>query len=114
MRTLRAATSVLIALLSMAALAAAAPVMTPEPVPSAAVAPELWIVQAASVAAARRSVDGVGARVEQELDIIHGVSAYLNPWQLEHLRTRARVRLFKDQSGWTPLYRKDLETTAAK
>ncbi len=24
------------------------------------------------------------------------------------------VRLFKDQSGWTPLYRKDLETTAAK
>jgi 1,2-dihydroxy-3-keto-5-methylthiopentene dioxygenase len=23
------------------------------------------------------------------------------------------VRLFKDQSGWTPLYRKDLETTAA-
>src|ERR1700690_132849 len=24
------------------------------------------------------------------------------------------VCLFKDQSGWTPLYRKDLETTAAK
>ena len=24
------------------------------------------------------------------------------------------VRLFKDQSGWTPLYRKDLETSAAK
>ncbi len=24
------------------------------------------------------------------------------------------VRLFKDQSGWTPVYRKDLEATAAK
>jgi 1,2-dihydroxy-3-keto-5-methylthiopentene dioxygenase len=24
------------------------------------------------------------------------------------------VRLFKDQSGWAPLYRKDLESTAAK
>jgi len=56
---------------------------------------------AASVAAARRSVAGVGARVEQELDIIHGVSAYLNPWQIEHLRTRTGVRLFQDRAVTT-------------
>jgi len=35
---------------------------------------------------------------EQELDIIHGVSAYLNPWQIEHLRTRTGVRLFQDRA----------------
>ena len=100
MRIRHATGSILTALLSMAALAGPAPVTTPAPVrPSAAsAAPAPWIVQAASVAAARRQVAGVGARVEQELDIIHGVSAYLNPWQIEHLRTRTGVRLFQDRA----------------
>ena len=40
--------------------------------------------------AARRSVARVNARAERELDIIHAVSAYLNPWQLEHLRAQRR------------------------
>src|SRR6266446_10366012 len=65
MRIRHATGSMLIALLSMAALAAAAPVTAPAPVrPPAAptAAPALWIVQAASVAAARRGVAGVGAR----------------------------------------------------
>src|ERR1700732_1260813 len=104
MRIRHAIGSMLIALLSQAALAAAPPVTTPGPVrpataPTAAPAPGVWIVEAASVAAARRDVAGVGARVEQELDIIHGVSAYLNPWQIEHLRTHAGVRLFQDRAG---------------
>ena len=104
MRTRHATGSMLIALLSMAALAAAAPVTAPAPVrpPAAATAaPALWIVQATSVTAARRDLDGVGARVEQELDIIHGVSAYLNPWQIEHLRARCGVRLFEDRAVTT-------------
>src|ERR1700732_4817858 len=102
MRIRHAIGSMLIALLSQAALAAAPPITTPGPVRPATVptaAPALWIVEAASVAAARRDVAGVGARVEQELDIIHGVSAYLNPWQIEHLRTHAGVRLFQDRAG---------------
>src|ERR1700720_3159061 len=98
MRIRHATGSMLIALWSMAALAAAAPLTTPGPVRPATAAPALWIVEAASVAAARRSVAGVGARVEQELDIIHGVSAYLNPWQIEHLRTRTGVHLFQDRA----------------
>ena len=90
MRIHHATGSIVIAVLSVTALAAAAPV-TPVRPPAATAAPALWIVQAASVAAARRDVDGVGARVEQELEIIHAVSAYLNPWQIEHLRARAGV-----------------------
>src|SRR3984893_17240024 len=101
MRIRHAIGSMLIALLSQAALAAAPPVTTPGPVRPATAptaAPALWIVEAASVAAARRDVAGVGARVEQELDIIHGVSAYLNPWQIGRLRTRPGVRLFEDRA----------------
>src|ERR1700687_4567778 len=104
MRIRHATASMLIALSSMAALAAAAPVTAPAPVrppATAGAAPALWIVEAASAAAARRDVDGVGARVEQELDIIHGVSAYLNPWQIEHLRTRPGVRLVQDRAVTT-------------
>src|ERR1700731_2392493 len=104
MRIRHAIGSMLIALLSQAALAAAPPVTTPGPVRPATAptaAPALWIVEAASVAAARRDVAGVGARVEQELDIIHGVSAYLNPWQIERLPTRAGVHLFEDRAVTT-------------
>ncbi|TLZ27009.1 MAG: hypothetical protein E6K27_06270, partial [Gammaproteobacteria bacterium] len=103
MRTLRASASLLIALLSMTALAAAAP--SAEPTPGTPPAPTAqrarWIVQASSVAAARRSVADVGATVDRELDIINGVSAYLNPRQSERLRARAGVRLYEDRAVQT-------------
>ena len=83
MRTLHSVGSMLIALALLCV--AAAPVTVAEPAHTAATAaPSLWIVQAESVAAARRSLARVNARAERELDIIHAVSAHLNPWQLEH------------------------------
>ncbi len=101
MRTFRAGVSMLIALLCMNAPAAAAPstASVPPRAAASAAAPQrtLWIVQASSLAAARRGVADVGAAVDQELDIINGVSAYLNPWQLERLRARAGVRLYEDR-----------------
>ena len=89
MRTVRASASILIALLSMTATPAPAPQQT------------LWIVQASSLPAARRSVADVGATVDRDLDIINGVSAYLNPWQLERLRRLAGVRLYEDRAVTT-------------
>jgi serine protease AprX len=96
MRIRHATGSLLIALLSIAALAAAAPVTPVRP--PAASAPALWIVQGTSVGAARASVTGVGARVDQQLDIIRGVSAYLNPWQVQRLRAQAGVRLYENRT----------------
>src|SRR5580765_5191818 len=100
MRTLHSVGSMLIALALLCV--AAAPVTVAEPAHTAATAaPSLWIVQAESVAAARRSLTRVHARAERELDIIHAVSAHLNPWQLEHLRASADVRLFEDRALMT-------------
>src|SRR5580765_78610 len=100
MRTLHSVGSMLIALALLCV--AAAPVTVAEPAHTAATAaPSLWIVQAESVAAARRSLARVHARAERELDIIHAVSAHLNPWQLEQLRASADVRLFEDRALMT-------------
>jgi serine protease AprX len=57
-----------------------------------------YIVEAATSAAARVRVDRVGGAVEQDLDIVHGVSAYLNPWQVTQLRATTGVRLYADRA----------------
>src|SRR4029077_5949932 len=93
--------SLLVALLATAAVAAA-PVNAP---PSAAAtvigARALWIAQARSASDARRSVIRVQRRIERELAIIHGGSAYLNPGQVEQLRADPGVHLFADRSVTT-------------
>jgi hypothetical protein len=46
-----------------------------------------YLVQAANVNAARRSVMSVGATVEQSLPIVSGVAAHLSSSQAHRLRT---------------------------
>src|SRR6202142_3977087 len=57
-----------------------------------------YIVEAATSRMARVQVDRVGASVEQDLTVIHGVSAYLNPWQITRLRATPGLRLFEDRA----------------
>src|SRR6202142_2613845 len=61
-------------------------------------APARYIVEAATSRMARVQVDRVGASVEQDLTVIHGVSAYLNPWQITRLRATPGLRLFEDRA----------------
>src|ERR1700756_4311473 len=91
MRAFYSGTSLLTALLCLTTLTAAAPAA--EPAQRA-----LWIVQAGSVAAARRNVAAVGGRVDRELEIINGVSVYLDPGPIERLRARAGVHLYEDRA----------------
>ena len=58
----------------------------------------LYIVQARSIEAARKSVSSVGAEAAQPLEIIHSVSAYLSPLQVAQLRATPGVRLFEDRA----------------
>src|ERR1700740_1427320 len=85
-RPLIAATS--LALLSVAVAAAGAPTYLPARV----------IVQAQPTPAAHLYVERLGGRVEQDLTIINGVSAYLDPWQVDRLRATAGVRLYEDRA----------------
>jgi serine protease AprX len=57
-----------------------------------------YLVQAASVTVARRSVMHVGATVEQNLPIVHGVAARLSASQADRLRATDGVRLFADRA----------------
>jgi serine protease AprX len=78
--------------LSITALSLGAATLTRE-TPSAR-----YLVQASSVDAARERVALVGARVERDLAIVHGVAVHLNPWQLERLRGMAGVSVFADRA----------------
>jgi serine protease AprX len=60
--------------------------------------PLLFIVQADSAERARAGVQAVHAQIEQPLDIIHAVSAYLMPWQLDELRHTRGVRVYEDRA----------------
>ena len=53
------------------------------------------------MSAARHDVTRVNARIEQEFNVIQGVSAYLDPWQVERLRVVPGVRLFEDRAVTT-------------
>lgn len=99
MRSLRAGVSTLIALLPLTALAGPETATAQPPAPAAAAAGQrtLWIVQAGSLADARRNVADVGGRLDRELEIINGVSVYLDPWQIERLRARPGLHLYQDR-----------------
>ena len=56
-----------------------------------ALTPALYIVQADSLNTADKSVVRVDAKVEQEFEIIHSVSAYLTPKQVATLRDTSLV-----------------------
>ena len=77
-----------IALGSVVTVSSAADSMSPDNRQSA-LTPALSIVQADSLNTADKSVVRVDAKVEQEFEIIHSVSAYLTPKQVATLRTRA-------------------------
>jgi serine protease AprX len=78
-------------LLSMTALSLGATTLSKEtPGPR-------YLVQAASVDMARRRVALVGAEVERDLAIVHGVAAHLHPWQVERLRRMSGVNIFADR-----------------
>jgi subtilisin family serine protease len=94
MRTARWYGLVLVVLQALAAGGTAA-ARSPEP---ATAARARYIVESATSAAARARVDRVGGAVEQELAIVHGVAAYLNPWQVTRLRATAGVRLYEDRA----------------
>jgi len=98
MRTGQLVSSIYIAVFSMVVVATAAPSKQTASINvSSAAAPALFIVQAATMSSARRSVDGVNAKVERELAIIHAVSAYLSPGQADQLRRSSGVHLFEDR-----------------
>jgi subtilisin family serine protease len=99
MHTGQRVSSICIAVFSMVVVATAAPSKQPTSINVAGVAaaPSLYIVQAATMISARRSVDRVDARVERELAIIHAVSAYLTPGQVDQLRKSSGVHLFEDR-----------------
>src|SRR5258706_10810343 len=68
---------------------------------AAAAAPPLparFIVQAQTAPAAQQYVERLGGRVERDLAIINGVSALLDPWQVDRLRATAGVRLYEDRA----------------
>src|SRR6267378_3415985 len=60
--------------------------------------PARYIVQAPTALAAHQYVERAGARVERDLPIINGVSAFLDPWEVTRLRATAGVRLYEDRA----------------
>jgi len=68
------------------------------PAAPASAGASLYIVQAVSAAAARRSVQRVGAHVQRELGIIHAVSAPLSEAQVVRLTAVRGVRLYRDRT----------------
>ncbi|MGH9559922.1 MAG: S8 family peptidase, partial [Terracidiphilus sp.] len=100
MRARELLSSTMISLVSLAAAAAAAP---PAAQPADASAGEAasaarYIVQAANVRSARQDTVRVGAKIQQDLEIIHAVSAYLSPRQVAQLRKASGVHVFEDRS----------------
>ena len=57
-----------------------------------------YIIEGPTVVEARRSVALVGGQAEQDLDIIHGVVATLNPWRAQQLRANPKIRIYRDRS----------------
>ena len=57
-----------------------------------------FIVEAANAEAARRMVSGIAGAVEQNLDIIHGVTARLTAAQVAQLRVMPGVRVYQDRA----------------
>jgi hypothetical protein len=86
-----------IALGSVAAASPAADSASPDDNQSA-MTPALYIVQAESLNTADKSVVRVNAKVEQELEIIHSVSAYLTPGQVARLRGTSGIRVYADRA----------------
>src|SRR5258706_5193738 len=60
--------------------------------------PARFIVQAQTTPAAHQYVERLGAQVERDLAIINGVSAFLDPWQVDRLRATAGVHLYEDRA----------------
>jgi serine protease AprX len=85
-----------IALGSVAAASSAADSTSPGDRQSA-LTPALYIVQAESLHTADKSVVRVNAKVEQEFEIIHSVSAYLTPKQVARLRATNGIRVYADR-----------------
>ena len=84
MRIRQLVSAISIALGSVAAVSSAADSISPDDRQSA-LTPALYIVQAESLNTADQSVVRVNAKVEQEFEIIHSVSAYLTPKQVARL-----------------------------
>ena len=100
MRARKLLSSTVISLISLAA-AAAAMASAAEPPETSAAAPAgsaRYIVQAANLRSARQDIGRVGAKVQQNLEIINAASAYLNPRQLARLRKISGVHVFEDRS----------------
>jgi subtilisin family serine protease len=99
MRARELLSSTVISLISLAAAAAAmASAATPAETPAATPAGSArYIVQAANLRSARRDIGRVGARAQQNLEIINAASAYLDPRQLARLRKISGVHVFEDR-----------------
>ena len=86
----RLVSAISLALGSVVTVSSAADSMSPDNRQSA-LTPALSIVQADSLNTADKSVVRVDAKVEQEFEIIHSVSAYLTPKQVATLRDTSQV-----------------------
>ena len=99
MRARELLSSTVISLISLAAAAAAmASAANPPETPAVARADSArYIVQAANLRSARQDIGRVGAKAQQNLEIINAASAYLNPRQLARLRKISGVHVFEDR-----------------
>ncbi|HWS66301.1 MAG TPA: S8 family serine peptidase, partial [Steroidobacteraceae bacterium] len=88
-RNLFASTLIALAVTTATSIAAQAP---------SAGAGARYLVQASTVSAANQDVARAGGKTEQNLPIIHAVSAHLNPGQVARLRRTAGVHVFDDRS----------------
>src|SRR6202789_1588964 len=100
MRARELFSSTVISLISLAAGAAAvASAAKPAETPAAAPAGSArYIVQAANLRSARQDIGRVGAKAQQNLEIINAVSASLDPRQLARLRGISGVHVYEDRS----------------
>src|ERR1700724_3083198 len=88
-RNLFASTLMALAVTTATSIAAQAP---------SAAAGARYLVQASTVSAASQDVARAGGKTEQNLPIIHAVSAHLNPGQVARLRRAGGVHVFDDRS----------------
>ncbi len=66
---------------------------------STAAAPaKRFIVESSTTGAARESVIQAGGRVEQEIDIVHGVVALMNPRNVRRLQALPGVHVYEDRA----------------
>ena len=92
-------------LLTISAIALLGAMAAPDPVAAPEfVARHTYIVQAADVMAAHQHLARIGARADQDLQIIHAASARLTAVQAAQLRGDPAVRVYADRavrtSGW--------------